>query len=92
LAAARVRHGYGRPHVLPRREGWPVSHKRTCRPYAEEGLSIRTGLPRRERARRYRQGLPEVGGADEAWATGLMSDRLFDGRPIRVLTVVDIHA
>jgi putative transposase len=30
-AAARVRYGYRRLHVLLRREGWPVNHKRTYR-------------------------------------------------------------
>ena len=50
------------------REGWVVNHKRVHRLYTEEGLSIRTKLPRRKRARRYRQGRPEVGGANEVWA------------------------
>ena len=58
LAAARVRYGYRRLHVLLRREGWPVNHKRTYRLYAEEGLAIRSKLPRRKRAWRYRQGRP----------------------------------
>ncbi len=31
LAAARVRYGYRRLHVLLRREGWPVNHKRIYR-------------------------------------------------------------
>ena len=56
LAAARMRYGYRRLHVLLRREGWSVNHKRAYRLYAEEGLSIRTKLPRRKRAWRYRQG------------------------------------
>ena len=50
LAAVRVRYGYRRLHVLLRREGWPVNHKRTYRLYAEEGLAIRSKLPRRKRA------------------------------------------
>lgn len=50
LAAVRVRYGYRRLHVLLRREGWPVNHKRVHRLYIEEGLSIRTKLPRRKRA------------------------------------------
>lgn len=91
LAAVRVRYGYRRLHVLLRREGWAVNHKRVHRLYAEEGLSIRTKLPRRKRAWRYRQGRPAVGGANEVWAMDFMSDQLFDGRPIRILTVVDIH-
>jgi putative transposase len=45
LAAVRVRDGYRRLHVLLRREGWLVNHKRIYRLYAEEGLSIRTKLP-----------------------------------------------
>ena len=53
-AAARVRYGHRRLHVLLRREGWPVNHKRVYRLYAEEGLSIRTKLPKRKRAWRYR--------------------------------------
>ena len=41
LAAARVRYGYRRLHVLFRREGWPVNAKRVHRLYREEGLAIR---------------------------------------------------
>ena len=89
--AERVRHGHRRPHVLLRREGWVVNHGRMHRFSAEQGLSIRTRLPRRKRAWRYRQGRPEVGSANEVWAVDFMSDQLFDGRPIRILTVLDIH-
>lgn len=41
LAAARVRSGYRRLHVLLQRAGWRVNHKRVYRLYREEGLSIR---------------------------------------------------
>ncbi len=91
LAAARVRYGYRRLHILLRREGWSVNHKRTYRLYREEGLSIRPKVPRRKRAWRYRQGRPEIGGPNEVWAMDFMSDGLFDGRPFRILTVVDCH-
>ena len=89
LAAARVRYGYRHLHVLLRREGWPVNHKRTYRLYREEGLAIRAKLPKRKRAWRYRQGRPEIGGPNEVWAMDFMTDQLFDGRPFRILTVVD---
>jgi putative transposase len=62
LAAAKVRHRYRRLHILLRREGWPANHERTYRLLREEGLSIRSEMPRRKRAWRYRQGRPEVGG------------------------------
>ena len=91
LAAARVRYGYRRLHVLLRREGWPVNAKRVHRLYREEGLVIRTKLPKRKRARRHREGRATLGAANEAWAMDFLSDRLFDGRPFRILTVIDGH-
>lgn len=91
LAAARVRYGYRRLHILLRREGWHVNHKRTYRLYREEGLSIRAKTPRRKRAWRYRTGRSEIGGINDCWAMDFMSDQLFDGRAFRVLTIVDCH-
>ncbi len=91
LAAARVRYGYRRLHVLLRREGWPVNLKRTYRLYSEEGLSIRAKLPRRKRAWRYRVGRPGATAPNEVWSMDFVSDALFDGRPIRILTVLDAH-
>jgi putative transposase len=91
LAAVRVRYGYRRLHILLRREGWTVNHKRTYRLYREEGLAIRSKRPKRKRAWRYRQGRLEVGGPNEVWAMDFMADQLFDGRPFRILTVIDCH-
>jgi transposase InsO family protein len=34
---------------------------------------------------------PEIGGPNEVWALDFMSDQLFDGRPFRILTVLDCH-
>ena len=68
LAAVRVRYGTRRLHVLLRREGWVVNHKRIHRLYAEEGLSIRTKLPRRKRAWRTREGRLGAEAANEVWA------------------------
>ena len=39
LAAARVRYGYRRLHVLLMREGWVINHKRVYQLYKQEGLS-----------------------------------------------------
>ena len=41
LAASRVRYGYKRLHVLLRREGIQVNHKRVHRMYCPEGLQLR---------------------------------------------------
>ncbi len=91
LAASRVRYGYRRLHVLLRREGWPVNHKRIYRLYRLDGLVIRQKAPRRKRASRYRGDRLEVTAANQTWAMDFVSDTLFNGTPIRILTVVDCH-
>ena len=92
LAASRVRYGYRRLHVLLRREGWPVNAKRIWRLYSEEGLSIRPRTPRRRRAWRYRIGRKmTTAAANDVWAMDFLSDALFDGRPFRLLGVIDCH-
>ncbi len=91
LAAARVRYGYRRLHVLLRREGWPVNAKRVHRLYREEGLSIRPRVPRRRRSCRYRAERSAAAGPNECWAMDFLSDQLFDGRPFRILAIIDVH-
>jgi putative transposase len=91
LAESRVRYGYRRLHVLLQREGWQVNHKRIYRLYREEGLSIRTRSPKRRRACRYRSGRSEADAMNDVWAMDFVSDKLFDDRPFRILTIVDCH-
>jgi putative transposase len=91
LAESRVRYGYRRLHVLLRREGWPVNHKRIYRLYSEEGLSIRTRSLKRRRACRYRSARAEPGTMNDVWAMDFVSDKLFDDQPFRILTMVDCH-
>lgn len=89
LAAARVSYGYRRLHVLLQREGWRVNHKRVYRLYRLEGLLMRPKKPRRHVSSRRRELRPMATRLDERWAMDFMSDELFDGRRIRVLTLVD---
>jgi len=91
LAAARVRYGYRRLHVLLRREGWPINAKRVYRLYKEEGLSIRPKTPRRRRSTRYRAGRSAIERPNDCWAMDFMADSLADGRAFRILTIVDCH-
>jgi len=92
LAAARVRYGYRRLHVLLRREGWLVNAKRIYRLYKEEGLVIRLKTPKRKRSCRYRGERLEISTPNQTWAMDFMSDTLFDNRRYRILTVVDCHS
>lgn len=91
LAETRVRYGYRRLHVLLQREGWQANHKKIYRIYGEEGLSIRTRSPKRRRASRYRSGRSEICAVNDCWAMDFVSDRLYDVRPFRILTIVDCH-
>jgi putative transposase len=88
LAAARVRYGYRRLHILLQREGWPVNNKRVYRLYKLEGLGLRL---RRKAKRVSSSRLPQVPAqqAGERWSLDFVSDRLGDGRRFRVLTLVD---
>lgn len=90
IAAVRVRYGYKRIHVLLRREGWGVNHKRVYRLYCQEGLNLRRKRPRRHVSAANRQMRPEVTRANECWAMDFVPDALFDGRRLRVLTVLDV--
>ena len=88
LAAARVRYGYRRLHILLRREGWKVNHKRVDRLYREEGLGIRV------KRKKKRTSLPRVTPApaqrpQERRSMDFLTDALADGRRFRVLTLVD---
>lgn len=89
IASVRVRYGYLRIHVLLRREGWHVNHKRVHRIYCEEGLNLRHRRPRRRVAAAHRMERPEISRIDQCWSMDFVADNLFTGRRIRALTVVD---
>lgn len=91
LAAERRRFGYERLHLLLRREGWRVNHKRVLRLYRQEGLALR----RRKRKRypaRVRQPLAQPTAPHQHWSMDFVRDTLADGRVIRMLTVVDDYS
>ncbi len=78
---------YRRLHVLLQREGWQINHKRTSRLYSEEGLSIRTPSP--AAGMPLQIGRAEAEGMNDVWDMDFLSDKLFDGRPFRILTIMD---
>jgi putative transposase len=89
LAAARVRYGYRRLHVLLKREGYSANHKLVYRLYVEEGLGIRRRSPRRRKSVQIRPKRPQAGRSNESWSMDFMSDQLFNGTRFRLLTLVD---
>ena len=89
LAEARPRFGFLRIWVLLRREGWRVNKKRVRRLYRLEGLQLRMRVRRRKHIALHRGPAPRPIGPTERWAMDFVHDALADGRPFRVLTVVD---
>jgi putative transposase len=89
IAETRVRYGYRRVHVLLRREGWTVNVKRVCRLYREQGLQLRNKAPKRRVKAKLRDDRHPAIAANQVWAMDFVHDQLFDGRKIRVLTIVD---
>ncbi len=87
LAREKPRFGYRRLHVLLRRDGEPVNHKRVWRVYREAGLCVK----RRKRKRLVRAGMKPaiVIAANQEWALDFAADVLATGRTVRVLGVVD---
>lgn len=89
LAEEKRRFGVQRLHVLLRREGLMVNHKRTERLYREEGLSLRL-RQRKKRPDLLRSCLPTPNGPNEQWGMDFVSDNLASGRRIRILTIFDL--
>jgi len=89
LAREKPRFGYRRLHVLLRRSGEHVNHKRLHRIYCEAGLRIR----RKKRKHCVREGKPLVArsAANQEWALDFAHDAVACGRAIRVLSVVDAY-
>jgi putative transposase len=64
------------------RGGW-------CRLYREMGLQLRDKSPKRRLKAQLREDRATATTANEVWAMDFVHDQLFDGRKIRILTVVD---
>jgi putative transposase len=78
LAKDRPSFGAKRLHVMLRRDGLTINHKKTHRLYIEEGLQLK---PRRRRRRSatVRQPREVVTGPNERWAMDFMHDVLATG-------------
>lgn len=57
--------------------------------YREMGLQLRNKSPKRRVQAKLREGRTGAIGPNDVWAMDFVHDQLFDGRKIRVLTIVD---
>lgn len=88
IARERRRFGYRRLHVLLKREGHVVNHKRLFRLYREEKLAVRR-RGGRKRAIGTRAPMLVPLGPNERWSLDFVSDQFTDGRRFRILAIVD---
>jgi putative transposase len=91
LAGEHRRYGYRRIHVLLRRSGLAVNHKRTYRIYREENLSVRKKI-RRKLPTHLRVATALPTSPNERWSMDFVSDRLMSGKRIKMLTVIDDYS
>jgi putative transposase len=84
LVHQRRRFGCPRIHLLLRREGQVVNHKRTERIYREEGLSLRK-RKRKKTAAMARVILPMPERPNERWSMDFVTDSIVTGRRFRAL-------
>lgn len=91
ITQTRVHYGYRRVHVLHRREGFKDNPKRVYRLYQQQGLSLRHKRLRRNKAAQLRQPHMQAQRINQMWSMDYVADNLFDGRKLRMLTVLDCY-
>lgn len=91
MACQYGRYGYRRVTQLLKRNGWRVNHKRVARIWRQEGLKVPRRQPKRRRlwmndgsTIRLRPTHP-----NHVWSYDFVSERTTDGKPIRMLNVID---
>jgi putative transposase len=91
LASAYGRYGYRRITALLRADRWRVNAKRVQRIWRREGLKVPSRQPKRSRlwlndgsCIRLRPAYPH-----HVWAYDFVADRTVEGRPLKMLTVID---
>jgi putative transposase len=91
MAFERKRFGYRRIHMLLKREGCKINHKKVFRLYRAMGLKVlRRGG--RKRALGIRAIISKPLRINQRWSLDFVSDALANGRRIRMMTVVDDYS
>ena len=94
LAGKYGRYGYRRITALLKQEGFRVNHKRVERIWREEGLKVPKKQPKRGRLWLNDGSCIRLRPThrNHVWSYDFMADRTHDGRPIKILTVIDEYS
>jgi putative transposase len=88
IARERRRFGCRRLHVMLKREGFNVNHKRVFRLYREEGLKVKK-RGGRKRALGTRAPMPGAAAPNDRWSLDFVADQFVCGRRFRILAIYD---
>jgi transposase InsO family protein len=93
LACKYGRYGYRRITALLRRDGWKVNHKRVERIWRQEGLKVPKKQPKRGRLWLNDGSCVRLRPThrNHVWSYDFVATRTHDGRPIKILTIIDEH-
>ena len=91
LAKEHPRYGYRRVAALLRAEGWRVNNKRVRRLWRREGLKIPRKVKKKRRLGHDGNGCTRRRAArmNEVWSYDFIFDQTADGRPLKILPIVD---
>ncbi len=91
LASQYGRYGYKRITALLRTRGWRVNPKRVARIWREEGLKVPARQPKKRRLWLNDGSCVRLRARhqDHVWSYDFVMSRTTDGRPVRMLTVID---
>jgi len=94
LASQYGRYGYRRITVLLQNDGWHVNHKRVERIWRQEGLKVPKRQPKRGRLWRNDGSCVRLRPThrNHVWSYDFVSERTHDGRPLKILTLIDEHS
>jgi putative transposase len=90
IALSRNSYGYRRVHTHLLREGFRINHKRVYRLYCELSLQMRKKKPKRRIQAKAREDRLMPVKKNDIWSMDFVSDALFGGRKLRILTIVDV--
>lgn len=94
IASQYGRYGYRRVTALLNDEGWSVSHSRIERIWKQEGLKVPQKQPKRRRLWLTEGNCIRLRPlwANHVWSWDFVMDRTHDGRPIKILVIIDEYS